>query len=209
MLWLLTICFISASSASGAESPAIVAACTGCHGADGNSVMATWPNLAGQPAEYVAKQLRDFKAGVRTDPMMAAIVLGLDEAQISEAAAWYSAQQPSPPTESGSDAPPSSVGETLFQDGDRSRGLAPCRACHGPDGLGGQDARGNAFPALAGQWAEYTEKQLSSFASGERSNDRGGMMTLVAGRLGSDEIVALAAYVASLPASTADTGGPP
>ena len=52
--------------------------CAACHGADGNSINPEWPNLAGQHASYVSKQLADFKAGeMRTDPVMAGQVAAL------------------------------------------------------------------------------------------------------------------------------------
>ena len=48
------------------------AVCAGCHGADGNSgINPLWPKLAGQHPQYIEKQLRDFKEGRRSDPLMA------------------------------------------------------------------------------------------------------------------------------------------
>ena len=39
--------------------------CAVCHGPDGNSVNPIWPKLAGQHASYTAKQLKNFKDGIR------------------------------------------------------------------------------------------------------------------------------------------------
>ena len=40
------------------------ASCTTCHGNDGNSAAAAYPNLAGQTKEYLIKQMTDLrKAG--------------------------------------------------------------------------------------------------------------------------------------------------
>ena len=59
-----------------------VAVCGACHGVDGNSVVPMYPSLAGQSANYIAKQLADFKSGLRNDPVMAGMVAGLPEEDI-------------------------------------------------------------------------------------------------------------------------------
>lgn len=184
------------------DPPPEVAVCAGCHGVDGNSVSDTWPVLAGQPPAYIEKELWDFKLEVRSDPTMSGVAATLDAAAIDAVAAWFSSQ-----TRIDRALPPDPkrvpAGEALYQRGDPGRGLAPCRACHGPDARGGQDRRGNAFPALAGQHPAYLEKQLTALAGGERANDPGGMMSLVASRLTPTDIDVLAAYLGRLPA-----GGP-
>jgi cytochrome c553 len=185
-------------TATGQEVPAAVATCAGCHGADGNSLSALWPQLAGQPALYLEKQLWDFKTGLRADPTMTAMAAALDGPTITTIATWYSAQRRQLPRDPQK---PALVvaGGALFYDGDPSRGLAPCRACHGADGSGGQDARGNAFPAVSAQHADYLRKQLAAFATGERHNDPGGMMRLIASRLTAADIAAVAHYLGQLP----------
>ena len=66
------------------------AMCAGCHGAAGISAMGAWPNLAGQQADYLAKQLKDFKSGARKDPTMEPISSGLSDDDINNLAAYYS-----------------------------------------------------------------------------------------------------------------------
>jgi cytochrome c553 len=66
------------------------ASCAGCHGADGISANPLWPNLAGQKAPYLAKQLKAFRDGVRQDPMMSAMARPLSDADIENLAAYYS-----------------------------------------------------------------------------------------------------------------------
>lgn len=45
-----------------------VPACSGCHGARGDGMpQAGYPYLRGQHADYIAKQLRDFKSGARAN----------------------------------------------------------------------------------------------------------------------------------------------
>jgi cytochrome c553 len=49
-----------------------------------------WPNLAGQQAGYLAKQLQAFRNGSRTDPMMNPMAKPLSDADINNLAAYYS-----------------------------------------------------------------------------------------------------------------------
>ena len=66
------------------------ASCAGCHGADGISANPLWPNLAGQKAPYLVKQLKAFRDGVRQDPMMSAMARPLSDVDIENLAAYYS-----------------------------------------------------------------------------------------------------------------------
>lgn len=66
------------------------ASCQSCHGQKGVSNSPLYPNLAGQKAPYLAKQMRDFKTGKRQDPIMSAMVKSLDEAAINNIAEYYS-----------------------------------------------------------------------------------------------------------------------
>lgn len=61
---------------------AILPLCASCHGIDGKSSVGLYPHLAGQQPEYLAKQLRDFKAGRREDPVMRPLAEPLDDASI-------------------------------------------------------------------------------------------------------------------------------
>tara|TARA_R110000782_G_scaffold20274_1_gene54929 strand:- start:1642 stop:1947 length:306 start_codon:yes stop_codon:yes gene_type:complete len=64
-------------------------ACAGCHGANGISNNDMWPNLAGQKAGYTAKQLRDFREGNRTDPVMSGMAKPLSDQDILDLAAYF------------------------------------------------------------------------------------------------------------------------
>ena len=66
------------------------ASCAGCHGSDGISANPLWPNLAGQKAPYLVKQLKAFRDGGRQDPMMSAMARPLSDADIDNLAAYYS-----------------------------------------------------------------------------------------------------------------------
>ena len=66
------------------------ATCAGCHGAEGVSANPLWPNLAGQKDAYLVKQLKAFRDGTRTDPMMAPMAKPLSDDDINNLAAYYS-----------------------------------------------------------------------------------------------------------------------
>ncbi len=69
------------------------AVCAACHGADGNSTNPLWPNLAGQHAPYMVKQLKDFKSGARKDPVMAPMAAPLSEQDMENLAAYFASQE--------------------------------------------------------------------------------------------------------------------
>ena len=52
------------------------AVCGACHGADGNSMVPTFPKLAGQNERYIIKQLHDIKSGARNNGQTAAMMAG-------------------------------------------------------------------------------------------------------------------------------------
>ena len=166
----------------------VQAVCVGCHGEDGVSVSADYPNLAGQSGAAIYKQLSDYRTGSRSHPVMTGMAQMLDEAVIADVAAYYAGQpqrNPNPATLAAS--PPAIV--QLVELGDPHRNIPPCVACHRA-GAGGPVET----PVLAEQRAEYLVQQLKLFASGERRNDVYGRMRILAPRLTSTEIDGLAAY---------------
>jgi cytochrome c553 len=66
------------------------ASCSGCHGANGISANPLWPNLAGQKEAYLVKQLKAFRDGSRSDPMMTPMAKPLSAADIENLAAYFS-----------------------------------------------------------------------------------------------------------------------
>ena len=175
------------------------ATCAACHGADGNSIMAQYPKLAGQHPGYLEKQLKEFKLGItsggkqgRNDPVMSAMAMPLSEQDMSDLAAYYASLPISDNT-----TPESSIeiGQQLYRFGDAERGVAACIACHGPRGNG---TSLSGFPKISGQNAEYVKLQLEKFRAGERQNDMNTMMRAVAAKLSDSEITALSLYVGGL-----------
>ncbi len=66
------------------------ATCAGCHGPAGVSANPLWPNLAGQKDAYLVKQMKAFRDGGRSDPMMAPMAKPLTDEDIANLAAYYS-----------------------------------------------------------------------------------------------------------------------
>lgn len=175
--------------------------CSACHGPAGISSTAMWPNLAGQGAGYLVTQLTAFRDGasnptraLRYDPAMSPMSMLLSDEDIRDLAVYYeSLPAPAQPI-----ANPSLLvkGEALYRGGDLEKGIAACIACHGPTGRGNPAAE---YPALQGQHAVYTAKQLRDYASGARKTDgKTRIMRDIAARLSQEEITALASYVQGL-----------
>ncbi len=68
--------------------------CVACHGRKGVSTNPLWPNLAGQHAFYLAKQLREFRSGKRKDPVMNPLSGALSDEDIEDLAAYYESLKP-------------------------------------------------------------------------------------------------------------------
>lgn len=166
------------------------AMCASCHGVDGNSVVPMYPSLAGQSANYIAKQLADFKSGLRNDPVMAGMVAALTEEDMNDLGAYFAVQTPKAGTGEGS-----TVGQKLYFGGEPSRNITACVACHGVKGKGMAQA---GFPAIAGQNAEYLKKQLTTFRDGSRGNDNNQIMRNIAIKLSDAQIDELVKYMSSL-----------
>jgi len=168
--------------------------CAACHGVDGNSVTPDWPMLAGQHASYIARQLRAFKNGERTDVTMKPFADLLSDQDVLDVSAYFATQKPTP---KGADPALANLGQQIYRRGVPERGIAACIACHGPQGTGNPLA---AYPRISGQHAAYTTKQLNAYASGDRRSDveMNQMMRNIAGSLFEDEIKALASYIQGL-----------
>lgn len=170
--------------------------CAACHGASGNSVNPMWPNIAGQSASYIASQLKAFKAGERQDPLMAPQAMLLSDEDIANLAVYFeSLPAPAMPV---ADSDPLKIdkGAALYRGGKGDVAAAACLACHGPTGRGNPAAN---YPALQGQHATYTAKQLRDYASGGRTTDgKTRIMRDIAARLDDADIDALASYIQGL-----------
>ena len=168
--------------------------CSACHGADGNSVNPAWPSLAGQHAGYAYQQLKAFKDGGRVDPLMIGQVMLLQDQDMRDLAVYFESQAPA----AKAAADPSTVdkGQTIYRAGDKDDAVSACIACHGPSGRGNPAAN---YPAIAGQYAVYTAKQLRDYASGARKSvGPVQQMRDIALRLSEEDIEAVASYIQGL-----------
>ena len=162
--------------------------CVACHGEQGVSAVAEYPNLAGQSGAAIYKQLIDYRTGSRTNQLMTDIAKALDETTLADVAAYYAAQ----PKRT---ADPATLAESpeaivrLVELGDPNRNIPPCASCHRP-GSGGPIET----PILSEQGRDYLALQLRMYASGERRNDVYGRMRTIAAKLTPAEINGLAAY---------------
>ncbi len=168
--------------------------CTACHGAEGNSVSPMWPNIAGQNAPYILAQLQAFKDGSRTDPLMSSQSMMLSEEDMANLAVYFESLPAA--AQSVADEALIDRGEALYRGGNKQEEAAACLACHGPTGRGNPAAK---YPALKGQHAAYTSKQLTAYASGARTTDgKTRIMRDIAANLDKDDIAALSSYVQGL-----------
>ena len=157
----------TAAAADAARGATLYAPCAACHGAQalGNPALQA-PALAGQDAGYLARQLRNFRAGTRgaTDgdtagaTMRSQIAPLPDDAAIDDVAAWL-ASLPAPRA--------AAVDGALLRNGSNYY-QSKCGACHGAR------AEGNPAlfaPRLAGLDAGYLARQYRNFAAGLRGTD--------------------------------------
>lgn len=170
-----------------------VAICTACHGADGNSLLPNFPNLAGQGEPYLVKQMVEIKNGTRVVPEMTGMLTNMSEQDLADIAAHYASLDAA---SGAADPELAKRGEEIYRGGDLKTGLPACTGCHSPTGKGNAPA---LYPHLAGQHADYTIKQLTNFREGERTNDGDGMiMQTIASRLSNKDIKAVAQYIQGL-----------
>ncbi|WP_028451794.1 c-type cytochrome [Chitinilyticum aquatile] len=167
--------------------------CAACHGADGNSVIPANPSLAGQHADYIVKQLQEFKAGKRKNGQ-AAVMLGfssqLSDADMRNVAAYFAAQTPKERGSSNKELV--AAGKKIYRGGVASKNIPACMACHGPNGAGIPVQ----YPRVSSQHGSYVADQLKAFRTGERANNQ--VMTEVAAKMSDAEIKAVSEYIQSL-----------
>ena len=172
--------------------------CASCHGADGAGNKAlNAPRISGQKAWYIARQLANFKSGIRGShekdiygqqmrPM--SMTLANDQ-MVADVSAYVSTlkSSASPPTIKGDAA----AGKAAY---------AICATCHGANGEGNKAL--NA-PAIAGQNDWYIVRQLYNFKNGIRGADPkdsyGQQMRPMAMTLADDAAINnVAAYISTL-----------
>ncbi|NOX43820.1 MAG: cytochrome c4 [Gammaproteobacteria bacterium] len=172
------------------------ALCQGCHGEKGVSADPTFPNLAGQFAGYIEKQVTDFQQAKRENETMSPMAATVTSKQdLKDIAAYFAAQKPV--KGKGSSGSKAAAGKKIYMKGNPKTGVYGCKNCHGDTGKG-RSANNPLFPVISGQHKAYTIAQLTNMKTGKRSNDPAGMMSNIAKLLSTQEIEAVAEYVSGL-----------
>jgi cytochrome c553 len=168
--------------------------CNACHGTEGNSANPTWPSIAGQNAPYLLAQMKAFKDGTRSDPLMTSQAMLLSDEDMANLAVYFESLPSA--AQAIADVSLLDRGESLYRGGNLEDKTSACLACHGPTGRGNPAAK---YPALRGQHATYTAKQLHDYKNAARTSDgKNRIMQDIAARLSKDDIVALSSYVQGL-----------
>lgn len=181
------------------------AVCGACHGMDGNSADPQYPKLAGQSEQYIARQLTDFKSAKRQNPIMMGMAAPLSEQDMHDLGAYFASKTALPGV---ADQALVEHGQTLFRQGDATRGIPACMACHSIDGRGNPGAM---YPQLASQHAQYIEATLKAWHDGTTWGDdaRAQIMPAIAKQLNADDIAALASYIEGLHSADAKPAATP
>ena len=165
-LWMVGL--MAASAAIGAETGAIIDRhlCSVCHGRGGTTSSELFPHLAAEPAPYLIAQLKAFRDKSRSDQnaqrFMWGIASRLSDEDIQQLAVFYESW-PAVPGGKISDQSKYELGKNIFINGHPSKGVPPCKVCHGEKGEGNE-----ATPRLGGQNEAYLKRQLKVFYGNER-----------------------------------------
>ena len=164
--------------------------CVACHTTDGTRGAPANPILQGQSADYLFKQMTEFKSGKRKNAVMQGMISTLSEEDMKHVAAFYAGKTAKAGFAKNKDTV--ALGERLYRGGSIAAKVPACSGCHSPSGAGIPAQ----YPRVAGQHADYTEAQLVAFKSGVRGNNP--QMSAIAARLNEREMKAVADYIAGL-----------
>ncbi|MBW8848154.1 MAG: cytochrome c4 [Burkholderiales bacterium] len=164
--------------------------CAACHTADGSRGSPANPILQGQHAEYLVKQLTEFKSGKRKNAIMSGMAAPLSEEDMRNVAAFYAGKTAKPGFAKNKDTV--ALGEKIYRGGIAERNVPACAGCHGATGAGIPAQ----YPRIGGQHGDYVEAQMTAFRAGTRVNSP--QMTAIAGKMNDKEIKAVSDYIAGL-----------
>ena len=176
-----------------------VQACTLCHGPQGRATpQGYFPRLAGKPAGYLFNQLQAFRDGRRHHALMAGLLRNMSDDYLHEIAGYFAGLDvPYPaPVPSGLGTDQQARAERLVTQGDPSRRVPACTACHGPSMAGRQPA----IPGLLGLPRDYLVGQLGAWRNGLRRAHAPDCMADVARALSPDDVAVVATWLAARPA---------
>lgn len=171
-------------------------ACVQCHGIEGvGSTSGAFPRIADQSGWYLYKSLQDYASSLRPNEIMMPIANTLSDQEMQDVAAYYASIRSAPfPPKPDLDIRTLQIGGAISAVGIPSQGVPPCSGCHGQDGVGASPI----YPALAGQYAPYTEYQLLLWKQGHRDGDPMNIMEQIAKAMTEEQIRAVSLYFASV-----------
>jgi cytochrome c553 len=193
----------------GAPDPprAVLASCARCHGVDGNGRgIGAFPKLSGQRREYLHSALQAYARDERHSGIMQPIAAALSAGEMAELAEYYAGLPGLSANEDGASVAAAAEverGREIATHGIPGQRVPSCMDCHGP----APRRKNPHYPRLAGQYAEYLVLQLQLFDQRQRGGSRyAHLMHKVAPRLGAQQMRDVAAYYASLRASSDPAG---
>ena len=89
------VCLLAAQAAQAQDIAAgekVAQACAACHGADGNPASGQFPALAGQTWRYLYIQLKDYKEGRRSNPLMSPMAANLSRDDMINVANYFASK---------------------------------------------------------------------------------------------------------------------
>ena len=175
-----------------------VQGCVTCHGQQGQGTSNDYfPRIAGKPAGYLHNQLRAFHDGSRRYAPMNYLVAYLTDDYLKEIAEYFAGLRPpfTPPQPSTLPADQLDRGRTLVNNGDGSKQIPACVACHGASLTGMVPG----IPGLVGLRPNYIAAQLTRWRTGERKAAAPDCMHRIATRLSDPDIKAVAEWLGALP----------
>jgi len=175
-----------------------VLACTGCHGPQGRAAPdGYYPRIAGKPAGYLYNQLLNFRDGRRPYLLMSRLLAPLGDAYLEEIAAHFAALDLpyAPPAAAAPSDAQRALAVRLVTEGDASRHMPACAACHGTALTG----TAPSVPGLLGLPRDYLNAQLGAWREGKRRAQSPDCMSQVARALAPEEIAAIGSWLATQP----------
>lgn len=200
MLYAGAVFFSNADAAAQQAVPDTIAqrtiACAACHGKEGRATSeGFFPRIAGKPAGYLYNQLVNFREGRRQYPMMTYMVDHLSDTYLMEIANYFSGLHlPYPPPQAMNVSQAQlERGLQLVMNGDRSKDVPACVACHGRKLTGVAPA----IPGLIGLPHDYLNAQFGAWRNGTRHAAAPDCMAAITKRLSADDVNAASAWLAS------------
>ncbi len=159
--------------------------CVRCHGSNGVSVTVGVPNVAGQRAPYLYKQLRAYREGTRAQSPMGGAVKFLSDDALLKVSAYFASLDPPKPAAPAKGASRGDSGKAV------RAATEACSGCHGGNGVSAMAGT----PSLAGLDPKYFAAALHEYQTGQRKSD---VMQPVASGLSAGDVQMLGLHYALL-----------